>query len=193
MDHTGIEPAISSLQNSRHPIATSGPYFIFLSIVGGTGVEPVSPELQSGALTLNVTVEDSYIANTSISDGSKSNFHSLVPFLTIQMPAKRFELSWSPLKRRVHSRLCDTGAMRLARLELTVYRLKAGCHTAWLQTHVNHFQLLSFLFSFHCHFLIRCFFSRITGAWSDLLYSSRNKARTIQRYALPSLDSYYSD
>ena len=35
VDHTGIEPAISSLQNSCHPIATSGPYLAcvaFLSL-----------------------------------------------------------------------------------------------------------------------------------------------------------------
>ncbi len=31
VDHTGIEPAISSLQNSRHPIATSGPYLTAIS------------------------------------------------------------------------------------------------------------------------------------------------------------------
>ncbi len=31
VDHTGIEPAISSLQNLRHPIATSGPYLAAIS------------------------------------------------------------------------------------------------------------------------------------------------------------------
>ena len=31
MDHTGIEPAISGLQNRRHPIATSGPYMAAIS------------------------------------------------------------------------------------------------------------------------------------------------------------------
>ena len=134
-----------------------------------------------------------YFANTSISDGLKSYFHGFYPFIIIQMPVKRLELSWSPLKRRVHSRLCDTGTMRLARLELTIYWVKAGCHTAWLQTHVNHFQLLSFLFSFHLHFLFHLFFrgSQVPGLLSSI--NSRNKTRTIQRYALPSLDSYYSD
>lgn len=35
VDRTGIEPAISGLQNQRHPIATSGPYMAALFMTVG--------------------------------------------------------------------------------------------------------------------------------------------------------------
>lgn len=33
VDHTGIEPAISCLQGTRHPIAPSGPYLARIALV----------------------------------------------------------------------------------------------------------------------------------------------------------------
>ena len=58
------------------------------------------------------------------------------------------EPSSSLLKRQVRHHYATQAYMRLTGIEPAIYRLKAGCHTTWLQTQI--FFLFSYLtLSFH--------------------------------------------